>query len=1326
MTDLASLMVKIDATSAEQGAASLDKLTAAGGRAEGAVKSLGDTSKSSLAGLQGIPASLQAIDARTDALRASVDPLAMAQKRANKEIAEAAGLYKLGAINADEYARYTAILEGRIEAATAAQNALNAVQAKGAAATKLTAAESLNLSRQMSDVAVSLAMGMNPLMVLIQQGPQIADTFSAASARGVGFSAALRGMVASAGPALPVLAGLAGLAATLGGAAAIAANQLNKTGESADELQKRLGLTDEQMKKVSTTAVTMGDVVAGSAKFAADQFMQAFGPALTWVGEQFQKMIDWIARTTISGVKVIGGTFRGAIEAIGKSWQMLPGAAGDAVMSAANLVIKGVESMINKIIPALNTVIRLANEAAQAVGASWRLPELTQVSLGRLANPFAGQGKAAGDAFGAAFVEGLQEWSGRVDSALGDWRAAIYGARDSRVMGEAGDPAKSRAGGGSRSEAEDVSDLSEALRDFNREQEQRNRLAERYAEVIAALPTDLQLGKAEYRQKTLDEMAATLKAVEDTADAMARLDRQAREAAGGMVAAFDGVSKSMSGVGRGIAGLMTAYSGMMAREKAIEAQRVKASQEAAGDTVKLAKIAEDASRETARVKIQSYGDMAEAGSQFFKEGSDGWKVMQVAMIAFRTAEMVMSIQAQAQKAGEVAGDLANTAKSAQGFGIKAFARTLGDLPFPANLAAGAAILAALASVGVVMSGGGGGASGPTMSERQQRIQGAGSVLGDAAAKSESIANALEIVASNTNRDLEYSNAMLRALRSIDDQIGAVAAALARQLGASGILDTSSLNLGTSGKAPSLMTLGFGSVTTKTLKDIGLTFASQSLSDILAKGIAGAAYTVIKTTSESSAFGITYSSSSKTKTKNTALDAALAEEFTRLIGSLRDGVLSAANVLGIEGADAVLAAFKVNIGKISLKDMTGEEIEKTLQAVFSKVGDDMAAAVLPGLKAVQNVGEGLFETLIRVARQYQVIDVTLSSIGKTFGVVGVSSIVARERLVDLFGSLDDFTEQVGFYAENFLTEAERLAPIQTAVTAELARLGLAGVKTRDQFKTVVQGLDVSTAAGAELFAALMSLAPAFAKVTEETQAVTDAREALSRAYERESSAILDTKDRFAQLAADLGKFRSSLYSGPAAAMSPEAAYLAAQAEFSRVRGLALGGNEQALGELQSVSQAYLDASKAYFASSAGYFADLEAVRAAVTAAEGIAGAQATLAEQQLEALKSQVSSLIQIEENTLSVAEAITALNAALGVSATPAAPAAPLAPTTQAANDNAAAQAAVLDEIRQELAALNARMDAKFAQDAAIYAAERADIEAQTDELARRLRDLTA
>src|SRR5690606_30117425 len=150
------------------------------------------------------------------------------------------------------------------------------------------------------------------------------------------------------------------------------------------------------------------------------------------------------------------------------------------------------------------------------------------------------------------------------------------------------------------------------------------------------------------------------------------------------------------------------------------------------------------------------------------------------------------------------------------------------------------------------------------------------------------------------------------------------------------------------------------------------------------------------------------------------------------------------------------------------------IQEQLNAVFGGVADQMATKLLPMIGQFQEAGEGAFETLSRLARNFQVIDVTLLSMGKTFGAVGLSSVAARERLIKLVGGLDEFVEQAAFFSENFLSSQERLAPIQSRVTAEMKRLGITGVTTRDQFKQLILGLNLSTKGGATMYAALMDL------------------------------------------------------------------------------------------------------------------------------------------------------------------------------------------------------------------------------------------------------------
>jgi hypothetical protein len=675
----------------------------------------------------------------------------------------------------------------------------------------------------------------------------------------------------------------------------------------------------------------------------------------------------------------------------------------------------------------------------------------------------------------------------------------------------------------------------------------------------------------------------------------------------------------------------------------------------------------DAEDETNLAALDSFKNV-------FGQKTAAYKVLSALEIGLQAITLAGHAKQIASEIALTAGSIGRALARAAAKGAEAIAEAMSSIPFPLNLAAAAATAAALVAFGVKLFGGGGGGGGLGYNPQDlQKAAGTGSVLGDAAAKSDSIQHALDLVAQHTDKNLEYSNGMLRALKNIDNNIGVVAASLAKQLGAGGAFDTSKLSLGTSkgvdtvgllvGLGPvgyllsKLPIIGgiisslFGTKKTTTLLDQGLQFDPQKLSDLLSGGIAGATYQATQTETKKKFFGFTYSDKTKTNTSTQDLDQDLANQLTLLVGSLRDGVVSAATALGVTGAQAVLDSFQVNLGKLSFKDLTGEEIQKQLEAVFSKLGDDMAKTILPAVSQFQKVGEGAFETLVRVAREYQVVDVSLESIGKTMGSVGVASIAAREHLIDLAGSLDDFVSQTQFFAENFLTDAEQIAPVQAAVVAEFQRLGVTGVNSKDTFKQLVLGLDLTTDAGQYMYAALLKVAPAFLKVsdylTQGSKDISDARDVLSKAYQRESSALQDTIDKFKTFADTLRSFRLQLDTGANALLSPEAAYNASRQAFLDTSAKARLGDPQALQDLQSVSQAYLDASKSYYASSGRYFADLADVKSAVEAAEATATRTADNATQQLDALKASVSGLIKIDEDVVSVHDAIVALTALL-------------------------------------------------------------------------------
>ena len=146
---------------------------------------------------------------RTDALRAQIDPLGAAQKKLNAEVAEANALYKAGAITAKEQAAAHALAQQRYEAAA---RSLGTVGGQS----RLTATQLTNLSYQLNDVFVSLASGQRPLMVLIQQGSQIAQVMGPVGVTGTikGVAEAITSIVTPARFAASAIIGLVAGAAT--------------------------------------------------------------------------------------------------------------------------------------------------------------------------------------------------------------------------------------------------------------------------------------------------------------------------------------------------------------------------------------------------------------------------------------------------------------------------------------------------------------------------------------------------------------------------------------------------------------------------------------------------------------------------------------------------------------------------------------------------------------------------------------------------------------------------------------------------------------------------------------------------------------------------------------------------------------------------------------------------------------------------------------------------------------------------------------------------------------------------------------------------------
>ena len=796
-------------------------------------------------------------------------------------------------------------------------------------------------------------------------------------------------------------------------------------------------------------------------------------------------------------------------------------------------------------------------------------------------------------------------------------------------------------------------------------------------------PQDLDLDEAEV--KHLERMIALQKEKAATTTTLGGLDTgssvtQAKELLDILVAvdnaaksAAQGMADSFGRVGSAIGGLTTALTGYAVQQQAIAAQlaAVKADPKSGAQKIAQAEIA--ASKASAQARIKSYGDMAGAAKGFFKENTAGYKVLQTTEKAFRAYEMAMAIESMvtrlfatntvttavvAGKAfestamiGAAAVDTATTGVSVANSATKATASTVAGAAKAFEqmgvygFIGAAAIIAFMASMGSTASGGGGG--GVDVAKERQKAAGTGSVLGDESAKSDSIGRSIENLEKYASVELSHTRDMLSALIKIRDTIGVVAAMASQTAG----LRATALDEKKYGVGSSSGVLGIGASST-TIQDSGIKLnGSQTIGNAIASGVDATGYADILK-KKSGFFGI--GSSSKTSRDVIQLDDDLKKQFGLLVGSMRDGAVEAVKVLGVsaDGIVEKINGMALGIDEISFKGLTGEEIEEQLQAVFSKVGDDIAKLAAPELTQFQQVGEGYLETLTRIATNYATLDSIMESSGTSFGAVGLASIAARENLIKLTGGLDALISSTESFNDNFLSEAERLAPVQKYVTDQLAAMGLQSLDTRDKFKDYVLGLansgKLATDAGAQQYASLLALADAFAKTHAATVDLTKSEQGI--ADERKD--LQDKLDELTMTQAQLAAKARSAIDGHnlalydqviAAQAAKDAAELAAEAitkaqESAAATMASFGGalldsmnkakeaakafralNESLLigdsstlnpeqkyleakrqfetadgSNLQAAEKAFLDASKSWFGGSAGYAADFAAV------------------------------------------------------------------------------------------------------------------------------------
>ena len=788
---------------------------------------------------------------------------------------------------------------------------------------------------------------------------------------------------------------------------------------------------------------------------------------------------------------------------------------------------------------------------------------------------------------------------------------------------------------------------------------------------------------------------------------------------------FGEALKGAFGEAGGALGKLTSQLGNFAiKQSSIEEARAKYNKLTVKDTKQL----DELNKKTAQLQIGAYGDIAAASKTFFKEGSKGYKVMEGAEKAFRATEIAMAIENMVIKSGLITGftgiftaakatetavdntatgnSVINSGVRAAADGVAAVAKSLASLPFPMNLAAGAATLAAVAALGIAITGGFSGDAGGASAADVQKSQGTGSVFGDSTVKSDSIAKSLSMLEKYADNALSTNKGMATSLKNIDKAMSGLANIVART---SGLTTGEGMGIQEGSKksgmnwAPAIVLAGaFAPIlkglaslwgkTTTSIVDSGLKVAG-TLSQ-LTSGAGVSQYASVDT-KKSSWFGAKKSTKNTLQTQGVGAD--VANQFGLVFQGLNDALKDAAKGLGMTSGQVDDALKNLVIdASVSLKGLKGEELAAAINSVVSKAADTMANSVISGLLEFAKVGEGTFETLVRVSSELAATNDIMSNLGFNTFDLSVAGVRASQAFIDLFGDIDKMTSVTQSYYENFYSEEERTQTTLNKLGVAFAKLGETMPVDRAQLRAKV---DAAVARGdLELAKNLMLLGEVFASVTPAAETLTEttsrladataeARSKLTDAYNEESSAIQSTIDKFSSFSESVSKFRAGLLTGDLSTLTPQEKYATARAQYDATLAAARAGDTAAQGDLTGSAQNLLTLSKAVNASGEQYQRDFAMVLSTTGDISDWAAAQANIGRDSLTALNLQVDGLLTVNESVLTVGQAIQELALAITNEAIASTPTVPDTTAAQEVN------AALVEEIRKlniEVAALRA------------------------------------
>ncbi|WP_271270217.1 hypothetical protein [Aliamphritea hakodatensis] len=317
-----------------------------------------------------------------------------------------------------------------------------------------------------------------------------------------------------------------------------------------------------------------------------------------------------------------------------------------------------------------------------------------------------------------------------------------------------------------------------------------------------------------------------------------------------------------------------------------------------------------------------------------------------------------------------------------------------------------------------------------------------------------------------------------------------------------------------------------------------------------------------------------------------------DQLSTYFQAVKDGLKSLTGDVGLSAHYGAAEKYRSRYSR-NIKYSSNNQVKKYVEQWTDRVVDGLSTSVLKsaGLDDLIAIDEKANAALMRLAGQFKSFTAITEDLNLSFNQTGAGAIRLSDRMVKIFGGMEQLQESSGFYYQNYFTDKERstrqIAKLNGVLNEFNEEYGTS-IDSRKDLRSFVESLNLTTAAGQDAYLAAMKLAPALStlgQLTEEavssiSQPIT---EQLSRIRDYSVGLLQDQQRAAASLAGVVNGLKLSDNSP----LKAQAKFNLVQSDFAALQVRAETGDAEALGQIGNAAQAYINQAASFYASTGAY-------------------------------------------------------------------------------------------------------------------------------------------